>query len=67
MGHTLWGNIRKKMWRTLSSDGLKENKEDRENIYLAASQWQTLVFPTLSTEFLPQPHYVAGTITPFYR
>lgn len=67
MGHTLWGNIRKKMWGVLSSGGLKENKEDREHIYLAVPQWQALVFSTLTTEFLPQSHNVAGTIIPFDR
>lgn len=33
MGHTLWGNTRKKMWGVLSSGGLKENKEDREYLF----------------------------------
>lgn len=66
MGHTLWGNIRKKIRRVLSSGGLKENKEDRENIYLAVPQWQALAFSTLTIEFLPQSHNVASTIIPFY-
>lgn len=55
------------MWGVLSSGGLKENKEDWENIYSAVPQWQALVFSTLTTEFLPQSHNVADTIIPFYR
>lgn len=62
MGHALQGEDLGGLiiWRA------DTEKLDRDNTFQQAPQGKRCCFTTLTTEFLPQPHYVKGIIIPFH-